>query len=181
MKCVCVGGGLADFYGILYLLLHCSIPLIFGISTCFAGIIGVLAGTMITKLLRPHFPCADAYVCAASQFVAAPCMLLALNSPSLNFYFCVVSAARVRVCYPPLWGVGGVLTTSRGLFYLSVLFQCLPFSGDYFHNRSSALQHVGAGVGYDHGKCSLVRFECYDKLTSGSSYRSNLVTGPVVT
>ncbi|CAH8528996.1 unnamed protein product [Dicrocoelium dendriticum] len=45
-----------------------DIPLIFGTCLCFSGIIGVLSGAYLGRVLRQHFATADALICMASQY-----------------------------------------------------------------------------------------------------------------
>ncbi|KER34287.1 hypothetical protein T265_00134 [Opisthorchis viverrini] len=73
-----------------------DVPLIFGISLCFAGIIGVLLGSYLGRRLSLIQPNADALVCAGSQFICAPVLFFTLLSPSVSFFLCVSVVVPTR-------------------------------------------------------------------------------------
>lgn len=74
-----------------------SIALVFGVVTCFSGVLGVACGALIAKRLRA-FPkigrTADPLVSAFGMFVAIPSMYLAFFIPTYSQSACFVSSIR---------------------------------------------------------------------------------------
>lgn len=75
-----------------------SIALVFGVVTCFSGVLGVACGALIAKRLRA-FPkigrTADPLVSAFGMFVAIPSMYLAFFIPTYSQSACFVSSIRM--------------------------------------------------------------------------------------
>ncbi|TGZ61896.1 hypothetical protein CRM22_007737 [Opisthorchis felineus] len=89
-----------------------DVPLIFGISLCFSGIIGVLLGSYLGRRLSLIQPNADALVCAGSQFVCAPVLFFTLLSPSVSFFLCVVLVFLVDLLLCLGWALVSDITMS---------------------------------------------------------------------
>ncbi|KAK6741491.1 hypothetical protein RB195_009382 [Necator americanus] len=83
------------------------ISIVFGVITCCAGIIGIIAGSTIAQAWREGNWCfrashrADPFVCAAGSFFAAPFFFLALivGSHSLNFAWVFMFLAVTSMCF----------------------------------------------------------------------------------
>lgn len=58
--------------------LNHRIPLYFGIITCFSGLFGVGASSVVAPKLREFTKRADPYVCALGSFIAVPTLYIIL-------------------------------------------------------------------------------------------------------
>ena len=52
--------------------------MIFGLLTCFAGIIGVVGGAELARRLRPYYKTADPLVCGIGLLVSSPLLFVAI-------------------------------------------------------------------------------------------------------
>lgn len=80
MSAIKVGGGKAE---------QNSVSLVFGIITCFAGIVGVLLGTGSAQFYRRFNPRADPLICAYSMLGAVPVV----------FFGCVLAYKYIALSY----------------------------------------------------------------------------------
>nr|CDS28448.1 protein spinster [Hymenolepis microstoma] len=67
------------------------VALLFGLSACFAGLFGVIVGTMMAKRLRVYSVCVDTYICGGGLLTSSPFIFAGLVFPMYNFYLCVAS------------------------------------------------------------------------------------------
>uniref|UniRef100_A0A0K0DPU9 MFS domain-containing protein n=1 Tax=Angiostrongylus cantonensis TaxID=6313 RepID=A0A0K0DPU9_ANGCA len=82
------------------------ISVIFGVITCSAGIVGIVAGTSLSQAWKEGkwclrvSPTADPFVCAAGSFVATPLFFftLLIASHSLNFAWALMFVAVTSMC-----------------------------------------------------------------------------------
>ncbi|VDD81517.1 unnamed protein product [Mesocestoides corti] len=76
------------------------VALLFGISTCFAGLLGVVVGTALARALRVYITRIDAYICGAGLLMSAPFVFAGLVSPIYSFYLCLgfVFVGQFLIC-----------------------------------------------------------------------------------
>ncbi|KAM3186554.1 hypothetical protein ACTXT7_004073 [Hymenolepis weldensis] len=67
------------------------VALFFGLSACFAGLLGVIVGTAMAKRLRVYSVCVDTYICGGGLLAASPFIFAGLAFPMYSFYLCVAS------------------------------------------------------------------------------------------
>ncbi|VDK21921.1 unnamed protein product [Taenia asiatica] len=65
-------------------------PLLFGLSACFAGLLGVVVGTSLARSLRAYSIRVDAYISGIGLLLSAPFILAGLIAPIYSFYLCLV-------------------------------------------------------------------------------------------
>lgn len=70
------------------LILCFSLSLIFGAITIVAGILGLLAGCLLSQKLSHKYPKADPLICAGGLLVSAPLLCGAMFTIDINQYLC---------------------------------------------------------------------------------------------
>ncbi|KAM7539790.1 hypothetical protein Aperf_G00000035000 [Anoplocephala perfoliata] len=66
-----------------------QVALLFGLSACLAGLLGVVVGTTMAQKLRIYSVRVDAYICGGGLLSAAPFVLAGLCVPMYSFYLCM--------------------------------------------------------------------------------------------
>nr|CDS16029.1 protein spinster [Echinococcus granulosus] len=76
------------------------VALLFGLSTCLAGLLGVVVGTSLAQRLRAYSILVDAYVSGMGLLLSAPFVFAGLVAPIYNFYLCLgfVFAGQFLIC-----------------------------------------------------------------------------------
>ncbi|KAL5962624.1 hypothetical protein TSMEX_009654, partial [Taenia solium] len=76
------------------------VALLFGLSACFAGLLGVVAGTSLARSLRAYSIRVDAYISGIGLLLSAPFILAGLMAPIYSFYLCLgfVFAGQFLIC-----------------------------------------------------------------------------------
>lgn len=67
-----------------------SVALLFGLSACLAGLLGVVVGTSLARSLRTYSIRVDAYISGIGLLLSAPFILAGLIAPIYSFYLCLV-------------------------------------------------------------------------------------------
>ncbi|BHF60870.1 Protein spinster 3 [Sparganum proliferum] len=77
-----------------------NVALLFGICTCFAGLLGVVLGSFLGRKLRVFTSVAEPYVCGGGLLLSAPFVYASLLSPYFNFYLCMffVFIGQLLIC-----------------------------------------------------------------------------------
>ncbi|VDM33312.1 unnamed protein product [Hydatigera taeniaeformis] len=76
------------------------VALLFGLSACLAGLLGVVAGSLLARRLRAYSGRIDAYISGIGLLLSAPFIFAGLISPLYSFYLCLgfVFAGQFLIC-----------------------------------------------------------------------------------
>ncbi|KAL5112374.1 hypothetical protein TcWFU_006733 [Taenia crassiceps] len=76
------------------------VALLFGLSACLAGLLGVVAGASLARSLRAYSTRVDAYISGIGLLLSAPFILAGLIAPIYSFYLCLgfVFAGQFLIC-----------------------------------------------------------------------------------